>query len=187
MRLSFIILVYAHIFSFANHSFAENRENGSYLNIEITGEMTKFVFHKGSKPIEDLLVLSEGDREIDLMTLGHKFILINFWATWCAPCVEEMPSLDKLQSLFRQENLKIFTIATGRNNQKKISNFFEKYSISNLENFKDPRGELAIRLGVFGLPASILISPDGNEVARLIGPINWVQSDVINFFENLTP
>ena len=114
-------------------------------------------------------------------------IMIDFWATWCAPCVEEMPSLDKLQSLFRQEDLKIFTIATGRNNQKKISSFFEKHSISNLENFKDPKGELAIRLGVFGLPASILISPDGNEVARLIGPINWVQSDVINFFENLTP
>ena len=119
MRLSFIILVYAHIFSFANPSFGENRENGSYLNIEITGEMTKFVFHKESKPIEDLLVLYENKREIDLMTLGHKFILLNFWATWCAPCVEEMPSLDKLQSLFRQENLKIFTVATGRNNQKK--------------------------------------------------------------------
>jgi len=187
MRLSFILLVYAQIFSFANPSFAENGGNGSYPNSEIAGEMAKFLFHKGSKPIENLSVLSEDEREIDLITLGHKFILINFWATWCAPCVEEMPSLDKLQSLFRQEDLKIFTVATGRNSQKKISSFFEKQSISNLENFKDPKGELAIRLGVFGLPASILISPDGNEVARLIGPINWVQSDVINFFENLTP
>ena len=187
MRLSFILLVYAHIFSFANPSFAENTENGSYLPTEISGEMTKFIFHKGSKPIKNLSVLSEDEMEIDLMNLGYKFILINFWATWCAPCVEEMPSLDKLQSLFRQKNLKIFTVATGRNNQKKISDFFKRYSISNLENFKDPKGELAIRLGVFGLPASILISPDGNEVARLIGPINWVQSDVINFFENLTP
>ena len=187
MRFTFILLVYAHIFVIANPSFAESSENRLYLKTEIAGEMTKFIFHKASKPIENLSVLSEGERKVDLMTLGHKFILINFWATWCAPCVEEMPSLDKLQSLFRQENLKIFTVATGRNNQKKISGFFKKYSISNLENFNDPKGELAIRLGVFGLPASILITPDGNEVARLIGPINWVQSDVINFFENLSP
>ena len=80
-----------------------------------------------------------------------------------------------------------FTVATGRNNQNKITSFFKKYSIKDLENFRDPKGELAISLGVFGLPASILISPKGNEIARLIGPIDWVQSDVVNFFKTITP
>ncbi|MFL2790856.1 MAG: TlpA disulfide reductase family protein [Paracoccaceae bacterium] len=187
MRFIIILLVYAHLFSFANPSFAISSKNDSYLRTLINGEMEKFVFHKDPKPVENLLVFSESGKEVDLLNLGNKFMLINFWATWCAPCVKEMPSLDQLQSLFEENDLKIFTVATGRNNQNKITSFFKKYSIKDLENFRDPKGELAISLGVFGLPASILISPKGNEIARLIGPIDWVQSDVVNFFKTITP
>ena len=70
--------------------------------------------------------------------------------------------------------------------KKKITEFFNENMLFNLENFIDPRGNLAIQLGILGLPGSILISPDGHELARLIGPINWVEPNVVKFFKNLT-
>ena len=119
------------------------------------------------------------------MKQGYNLVLVNFWATWCKPCVEEMPSLDKLQSLFDPQELKIITVATGRNNKKTIAKFFSNQMIVNLENFRDPKGFLATRLGIFGLPASIIISSDGNEIGRLIGPIDWVEEGVVEFFKHL--
>jgi len=186
MRFAILLLVYAHIFILANPSFTKASESFPLDLDFVKGEIKKFSFHKDPPLIKNLLVLTEDKIKLDLMKKEHDFILVNFWATWCAPCIDEMPSLDKLQSLFDTENLKIITIATGRNSQKKITEFFNKNTLFNLENFIDPRGNLAIQLGILGLPGSILISPDGHELARLIGPINWVEPNVVKFFKNLT-
>ena len=186
MRFTFLLLVYAQIIIFANPSFAKSSESDITNMGYIKGEMSKFSFHEIPVLIKELPVIDNKNNVIDLMKQDHNLILINFWATWCSPCVEEMPSLDKLQSLFANKHLKIITIATGRNNPKKIKNFFNHNKIFNLENFKDPKGSLAMNLGILGLPASILISRDGYEIARLIGPINWIQNDVITFFKKLT-
>ena len=112
-------------------------------------------------------------------------LLINFWATWCSPCTKEMPSLNELQSKFEKNQLKIVTIATGRNNPNKIVNFFEEYNLSNLENYRDPKGKLALDLGVIGLPFSIIISRDKKDIARLIGPIDWSKKEVEDLFLEL--
>ena len=71
-----------------------------------------------------------------------------------------MPSLNELQSKFNTKNLKIVTVATGRNNPNKILAFFKKYNLSNLENYRDPKGKLALELGVIGLPFSVIISKE---------------------------
>ena len=81
--------------------------------------------------------------------------------------------------------LKIVTIATGRNNPNKIVNFFEEYNLKNLENYRDPKGKLALDLGVLGLPFSIIISRDKKDIARLIGPIDWSKKEVENLFLEL--
>ena len=171
---------------FANPSFSSVSENTTINSDSIAGEMKKFYFHTMPVTIKTLFVLSDEEIEIDLMKQEHGFILINFWATWCAPCVEEMPSLDKLQSLFNLDDLRIITIATGRNSQKKIMDFFSKNMILHLENFRDVRGASATKLGVFGLPSTILISPNGQEIARLVGPIDWFKPEVIEFFKSLS-
>jgi len=185
MRFTFLLLVYSHIVIFANPSYSKNHEVLK-INIEhVKGEIRKFSFHEAPVLIENLPALTNENTRIDLIEQGYNLIIINFWATWCKPCIEEMSSLDKLQALFKNEKLKIITIATGRNNPKKIANFFKENKISNLDNFRDPKGSLALNLGVLGLPTSIIISPNGYEIARLIGPINWIQFDVIKFFKNL--
>ena len=158
---------------FANNSFAE------------TSEVNKFLFYENPQPIESLEVSDINDNKTDILNEDFNLLLINFWATWCSPCTKEMPSLNQLQSKFEKNQLKIVTIATGRNNPNKIVNFFEEYNLSNLENYRDPKGKLALDLGVIGLPFSIIISRDKKDIARLIGPIDWSKKEVEDLFLEL--
>ena len=158
---------------FANNSFAE------------TSEVNKFLFYENPQPIDNLAVIDINDNETDILNEDFNLLLINFWATWCSPCTKEMPSLNELQSKFEKNQLKIVTIATGRNNPNKIVNFFEEYNLSNLENYRDPKGKLALDLGVIGLPFSIIISRDKKDIARLIGPIDWSKKEVEDLFLEL--
>ena len=158
---------------FANNSFAE------------TSEVNKFLFYENPQPIDNLAVSDINDNETDILNEDLNLLLINFWASWCSPCTKEMPSLNELQSKFEKNQLKIVTIATGRNNPNKIVNFFEEYNLSNLENYRDPKGKLALDLGVIGLPFSIIISRDKKDIARLIGPIDWSKKEVEDLFLEL--
>ena len=158
---------------FANNSFAE------------TSEVNKFLFYENPQPIDNLVVSDINDNETDILNEDFNLLLINFWATWCSPCTKEMPSLNELQSKFEKNQLKIVTIATGRNNPNKIVNFFEEYNLSNLENYRDRKGKLALDLGVIGLPFSIIISRDKKDIARLIGPIDWSKKEVEDLFLEL--
>ena len=173
MRIKFFIFVYAFIVFFVNTSFAE------------TSEVDKFLFNEDSQPIDNLEVLDISNNKTDILNEDFNLLLINFWATWCSPCTKEMPSLNELQSKFEKNQLKIVTIATGRNNPNKIVNFFEEYNLSNLENYRDPKGKLALDLGVIGLPFSIIISRDKKDIARLIGPIDWSKKEVEDLFLEL--
>ena len=158
---------------FANNSFAE------------TSEVNKFLFYENPQRIDSLEVSDINDNKTDILNEDFNLLLINFWATWCSPCTKEMPSLNELQSKFEKNQLKIVTIATGRNNPNKIVNFFEEYNLSNLENYRDPKGKLALDLGVVGLPFSIIISRDKKDIARLIGPIDWSKKEVEDLFLEL--
>ena len=158
---------------FANNSFAE------------TSEVNKFLFYENPQPIDSLEVSDINDNKTDILNEDFNLLLINFWATWCSPCTKEMPSLNELQSKFEKNQLKIVTIATGRNNPNKIVNFFEEYNLSNLENYRDPKGKLALDLGVIGLPFSIIISKDKKDIARLIGLIDWSKKEVEDLFLEL--
>ena len=97
---------------FANTSFAE------------TSEVDKFLFYEKPQPIDSLEVSDINDNKTDILKEDFNLLLINFWATWCSPCTKEMPSLNELQSKFEKNQLKIVTIATGRNNPNKIVNFY---------------------------------------------------------------
>ena len=158
---------------FANTSFAE------------ISEVNKFLFNENPQPIDNLKVLNVIDHKTDILNENFNLLLINFWATWCSPCTKEMPSLNKLQSKFEKNQLKIVTIATGRNNPNKIIDFFEEHNLKNLENYRDPKGKLALELGVVGLPFSIIISRDRKDIGRLIGPIDWSKKEVEDLFLEL--
>ena len=108
-------------------------------------------------------------------------LMIDFWATWCVPCREEMPSLNKLIKSIDTENFSLVVIAAGRNSDKAIKKFFSEHNLDNLKSYKDPQGKVSSSINVFGLPTTIIIDQHQNELARFLGSTDWNSQEVIEF------
>lgn len=110
------------------------------------------------------------------MTLADykgKIVLLNFWATWCGPCRAEMPMLSELQAELGGDNFDVVTVATGRNPPPAMTRFFDSINVDNLPLHRDPQQALAREMGVLGLPMTMILDRDGNEIARLRGDAHW--------------
>ena len=147
-------------------------------------DIKNLVINKDLKKYEDLTFLDDQNNEINLNDYKGNLILLNFWATWCAPCKEEMPSLDLLQSNESLNNLKIFPINVGQDNIEKASNFFKDMEIKNLELYFDSPITLAKKFSLRGIPTSILFNKKGEEFARIIGSINFEDKKFIEWLSN---
>lgn len=138
------------------------------------GDMKKLIFHDAPKETSSAaFILADDAGKATLQDYRGKYVLLNFWATWCAPCRKEMPQLSELQSAFGGDGFEVLTIATGRNSPTGISKFFEEIGVENLPRHQDPKQALASEMAIFGLPITVLIDPEGNEVARLRGDADW--------------
>lgn len=138
-----------------------------------SGDMAKLMFHTEPKPAGKAVFFDPDGGEHRLEDYRGRYVLVNFWATWCAPCREEMPSLEALQQALGGEEFEVVTIATGRNRLPAIRKFFEEAGVETLPVLLDPRNALAQEMGVFGLPISVILDPNGFEVARLRGDADW--------------
>ena len=136
-------------------------------------DIKNLIINKELKKYDNLSFLDDKNKQINLDDLNGNLILLNFWATWCAPCKEEMPSLDNLQSNKNLNNLKIFPINIGKDNLKKALEFFEDLEITNLNIYFDNPSTLAKTFSLRGVPTSILINKDGYEFARIMGSIDF--------------
>ncbi|OUS04395.1 thioredoxin [Rhodobacterales bacterium 52_120_T64] len=114
-----------------------------------------------------------------------QFRLVNFWATWCAPCREEMPALDALQLELGGEDFRVLTIATGRNRLSGIHKFYAEADVTNLPILLDPKGKLATRMGALGLPVTVLLDREGREIARVTGGADWASENAIAVLQAL--
>jgi len=137
------------------------------------GEMRKLVIHAEPKAPVDVTFLTVDGAEQDLHASAGKIRIVNFWATWCAPCRHEMPMLADLQTELGGDTFEVVTIATGRNNPAAIVKFFDEIGVDNLPLHQDPQQKLAAQMGIFGLPITVLIDPEGREIARLRGDADW--------------
>ena len=136
-------------------------------------DIKNLIINKELKKYNNLTFLDVKKRQININDYNGNLIILNFWATWCAPCKEEMPSLDLLLTYDSLNNLRIFPINVGQDNLKKTSDFFDELKIKNLKPYFDSPVTLAKKFGLRGIPTSILFSKDGLEVARIIGSINF--------------
>ena len=114
-----------------------------------------------------------------------KYVLVNFWATWCAPCRHEMPSLNTLQQTYGGDDFEVVTIATGRNPLPAINKFFSDAKITDLPILLDPKQSLAREMSVFGLPMTMILNPDGQEIARLRGDAEWADENAFTIIKTL--
>ena len=144
-------------------------------------DIKNLIINKELKKYDNLSFLDDKNNQINLDDLNGNLILLNFWATWCAPCKEEMPSLDNLQSNKNLNNLKIFPINIGKDNLKKALEFFEDLGITNLNIYFDNPSTLAKTFSLRGVPTSILINKDGYEFARIMGSIDFNDKNFIKW------
>ena len=153
--------------------FANAAQANPALEALREGGMKKLIFHSEPKEVSQVVFFDESDAEMTLADLQGGYVLLNFWATWCAPCRKEMPSLNALQAEFGGDTFRVVTIATGRNQPAAIRRFFEEVGVDVLPKYRDPKQALARDMAVFGLPISILLNPEGQEIARLRGDADW--------------
>ncbi len=149
-----------------------------------TVDIKNLIINKELKKYDDLSFLDAENQQLNLSDFNGNLILLNFWATWCAPCKEEMPSLDSLTKNPNLKNLKIFPINVGNDNFKKSSEFFKELKINNLEIYFDSPSTLAKKLGLRGIPTSIIFNKDGLEIARIVGSIDFENKKFIDWLRN---
>ena len=141
------------------------------------------VIHKVPKTYDNVIFLDKKDQKININEYKGKLLLLNFWATWCAPCKEEMPSLDKLQANPELDKIKIFPINIGKETLDKVNKFFVDLNIKNFEPYFDPPTTLAKKFSLRGVPTSILINKEGQEFARIMGSIDFEDKKFVNWIK----
>jgi len=137
------------------------------------GTLKKLVFLETHKDVSQQEFFDPAGNTYTLADWQGKYVLLNFWATWCAPCRKEMPDLQELQAEFGGERFEVVPVATGRNALAGIDRFFDEIGITELPVLLDPKQKLARDMAVLGLPISVIINPEGQEIARLRGDAEW--------------
>ncbi len=158
-------LLYTGLLLGANQAMA-----GAVDPVLLTGDMEKLVL-EAPRALPDVPLIDLADAPHALAHYKGKWLVVNFWATWCMPCRTEMPSLDRLQTALPQ--IAVVTLATGPNPVPAIRRFLDEAAVKSLVVLRDPQADLAHQMGVMGLPVTVIVSPDGMEVARLIGGAEW--------------
>ena len=156
------------------------------INFGFTAEkpdIKNLILTKNSKVYEDVIFKDANQKSVDLTDYKGKLIILNFWATWCAPCKEEMPSLDNLQANINLNNLKIFPINISRESLSKSESFYRELNIKNLDIYFDSSITLAKKLSLRGVPTTILFNKDGKEFARIIGSVDFNDEEFINWLK----
>ena len=165
-----IIIIY-----FLTISFSYALEKPDIRNLILIEELKNY---------KEVIFKDENQKKLNLEDYKGNLIILNFWATWCAPCREEIPSLDVLQSDNRLNNLKIFPINIGQEDLLKSKNFFKKLNIKNLNIYFDPSISLAKKFKLRGVPTSIIFNKKGEEFARVVGLIDFNDERFIKWLQN---
>ena len=141
------------------------------------------VIHKAPKTYDNVIFLDKKDQKININEYRGNLLVLNFWATWCEPCKEEMPSLDKLKSNPELDKIKIFAINIGKESLDKVNKFLIELNIKNFEPYFDPPTTLAKKFYLRGVPTTILINKEGQEFARIMGSIDFEDKNFVNWIK----
>lgn len=168
-------LLYTLAFAPANIAAAQVLDEAARAEVGALreGDMRGLAIHDAPLPGSPVPFLDHGGEETTLAESNGKLRIVNFWATWCAPCRKEMPELDALQAELGGDDFEVMLVATGRNEPEAIARFFDEAGINSLETATDPRSKLAQDMVVPGLPVTVILNRDGDEIARLMGAADW--------------
>ena len=156
--------------------------SGSY-SIE-RPDIKNLIIHNEKKKIEKAEFFNSKNKKVNLNDYKSNIVIINFWATWCAPCKEEMPHLNQLKSKYKFKDIEIIPINIADEELKKSKEFFEELSINNLEVFYGSSLDLAKEFKLRGIPTTIFIDKEGYEFARIIGFIDFENKSFLDWLSN---
>jgi len=123
-------------------------------------------------------------KKVSLADYKGKVVLLNIWATWCAPCMAEMPSMEKLYQEFKDEGFELLAVSVDESGAEAVTLFMKKHKLS-FPVLLDPRGDIKNLYQVTGIPESFIMDKDGIIVEKVIGPRDWAASGAISYFRNL--
>lgn len=132
----------------------------------------------------DLPELDFKDGEGSSLSLSNfegKLMLLNIWATWCGPCREEMPTMDSLQAELGGDNFEVVALSIDRKGIEVVDDFYREVGIKHLGRYIDETGSAGATLGAVGIPTTLLIDRQGNEIGRLVGEAEWDTPEMIEF------
>ena len=146
--------------------------------------LNNMVINEIPKPISSLIFEDFSGNEINLNQYNGKLVIINFWATWCAPCKKEMPSLDKLYQAKNFKNLQVFAVNMEQPNTLKTKKFFTDLNIKKLEIFFDSNLNFVKEFKLRGMPTTVLINKKGEEFARIIGEVDFLDKKFLKWLSS---
>ena len=176
------VVLYTSFLLFANALSANETKFADITNQKF-GDMKKMTIASNPTSAPKTIFFDDDGKELTLNDFKGRVTLVNFWATWCAPCRKEMPSLEVLSNQLGGDTFQVLTIATMRSSKEAVKKFFNDNNISGLPKFRDPKGHLARASGVAALPLTMLLDRKGNEISRLIGDADWSQDETIEFIK----
>ena len=173
MNISRFFLFQLVFFTFLKFNFLSSAEPLPFNNI---------VLHKNPLQVSQVKFKDFDSKDIVLNINDGKIKILNFWATWCAPCKEEMPSLDKFN--VKNPDFLVYPINLEKINQKKTKKFYDDLNIQSLQIFFDPEFQLAKQFKLRGVPTTIFINQKGQEFARVIGDVDFSDKKFIKWLNN---
>jgi peroxiredoxin len=151
------------------------KQNNSYL---------KFSPLKIGLPAPDFMFPGLDGKMVRLSDYPGHVVLVNVWATWCPPCVDEMPSMERLYREFKGEKFEILAVSIDALGEKVVAPFMKKYNLS-FPALMDPDGTIKTLYHTTGVPESFIVDQEGILIKQIIGPRDWAKPEIIGFFRNL--
>jgi copper(I)-binding protein len=145
---------------------------------------TDIDMHETPRPVAPLPFADADGRPMTLADFHGRVVLLNIWATWCTPCRDEMPTLDRLQGLLGGPDFEVFALSIDDAGLPVVLPFFKSTGIRNLRPYLDSAGVAMSTLVVTGVPLTLLINRDGNEIGRKLGPAAWDDPALVALIRN---
>jgi len=139
------------------------------------GAMTNFVFHRTPQEVPDITFTNAAGETLTLADFRGRTILLNLWATWCAPCLKEMPALDALQGEMGSPVFEVVALSLDKGEEARelVETFYARTDIQNMRLYQDTTARSMFAFKTPGLPTTLLIGPDGREIGRLLSDAEW--------------
>ncbi|HJP20965.1 MAG TPA: redoxin family protein [Alphaproteobacteria bacterium] len=148
------------------------------------GKMRNFTLLPEAKPVPEIGFIDAMGQPHTLQEFQGRVVLLNFWATWCAPCRREMPALDRLQAKLGGDDFMVLALSQDRKGPPVVTAFLQKIAVANLAVYVDPTSRSARAFGAYGLPATVLLDRQGRALGRMVGPAEWDSDDAIKLFRH---